>query len=216
MLEPNGLLAMGGDLSSERLLAAYNQGIFPWFNDNDPLLWWTPDPRTVIYPEQLVVNRSLRKFLRKNPYEISFNRNFTGVIHGCMTTPRSDDGTWITQPMYQAYNKLHQQGHAHSIEVWHNNQLVGGLYGLAIGGVFCGESMFSLAGNASKVALVALSQRLLDAGYQLIDCQIANPFLESMGAIEIPRSKFLQILHNSKNSQLDLSIWQPNAVSLHE
>lgn len=215
LADPNGLLAMGGDLSTHRLIAAYQQGIFPWSNDNEPLLWWTPDPRSVIFPHQLYINRSLRKFLKKHPFQLSVNRHFSGVIDGCMSTRQFKEGTWITAPMLQSYNALHQMGVAHSIEVWHNNRLVGGLYGLSIGGVFCGESMFSTMPNASKVALVALRQILLQGGYQLIDCQVDNPFLDSMGAQNIPRQQFLQILHNAKESPLDLTIWQPENIVLN-
>jgi len=194
LLEPNGLLAVGGDLSPGRLHNAYRRGIFPWFSAGDPILWWSPDPRTVIFPKQLHISRSLRKHLRKHDLSVSFDHDFFGVIHGC-AQPRDDQGgTWLLPQMIAAYQSLHAIGLAHSVEVWRDKELVGGLYGVAIGRAFFGESMFSRVTDASKVALVHLCKRLADWRFGLIDCQMRTDHLVSMGAIEIPREEFLTLL----------------------
>lgn len=195
LAEPNGLLAVGGDLSPERLIAAYRNGIFPWYEEPQPILWWSPSPRTVLFPADINISRSLKKRLRRGEYTVSCDQQFADVIRLCATTPRKDqDGTWIGSPMELAYCRLHQMGVAHSLEVWHENQLVGGLYGLAIGKVFFGESMFSLRSDASKVAFVHLAKQLQAWGFAVIDCQVSNPHLFSLGATEIPRAEFTRLL----------------------
>lgn len=205
--EPNGLLAAGGDLSPERLLAAYRHGCFPWYQDGQPLLWWSPDPRTVLYPNELHVSRSLRKRLRQGGYRVTFDQAFADVIKGCAGPRSYTDGTWITTPMQQAYLRLHAMGVAHSVEVWQGEQLVGGLYGLAMGGLFFGESMFSRATDASKVGFVTLVEHLRDWGFALIDCQMPTRHLESFGARSIPRAVFAQALaeHLDRLSTADWS-----------
>lgn len=187
---PNGLLAAGGDLSVERLLAAYRRGIFPWYSDGEPILWWSPDPRMVLFPDELRVGRSLRKTLRKAPFEVRADSSFREVIAKC-SEPRADQpGTWITAEMQQAYGLLHRMGIAHSVESWRDGELVGGLYGVALGKVFFGESMFSRVTDASKVAFVHLVSQLIDWGFGLIDCQMRTPLLASFGAREIARAEF--------------------------
>lgn len=189
--EPNGLLCAGGQLGPEILLSAYSQGIFPWFDDDQPILWWSPDPRMVIEIESFEASRSVRKLIRRGGFIFSLDAAFEQVIAGC-AAPRSDDaGTWITHEMQSAYLRLHHLGFAHSVEVWQESTLVGGLYGVAIGSQFFGESMFSKASNASKAALAILVEQLRRWGFALIDCQVANPHLESLGAIQIQRSDFL-------------------------
>lgn len=198
--DPDGLLAIGGCLAPERLMNAYQHGIFPWFSPGEPILWWSPSTRAVIPTDQLRINRSLRKFLGQNPYTVTLNRNFPAVIHYCASTPRGPgNGVWITPDMQRAYIRLHHQHIAHSVEVWEHNQLVGGLYGVLVKQTFCGESMFSLAANASKVALVALCNHLQQFGIEKIDCQIMNPFLAQMGAITEPREVFIEHLKRQKN-----------------
>lgn len=192
--EPNGLLAAGGDLSPERLLAAYRHGCFPWYQDGQPLLWWSPDPRTVLYPNELHVSRSLRKRMRQGDFQVTLDRAFNDVIQGCAGPRSYADGTWITTPMQQAYIQLHEMGVAHSVEVWQDGQLVGGLYGLAIGRLFFGESMFSRATDASKVGFVTLVERLRAWNFTLIDCQMPTQHLESFGARSIPREAFAAAL----------------------
>ncbi|MEK0364073.1 leucyl/phenylalanyl-tRNA--protein transferase [Pseudomonas sp. CBC3] len=192
--EPNGLLAAGGDLSSERLLAAYRHGCFPWYQDGQPMLWWSPDPRTVLYPEELHISRSLRKKLRQGPFSVTFDRAFREVIEGCAAPRSYADGTWITTTMQHAYVRLHQLGIAHSVEVWQDQQLVGGLYGLAMGRLFFGESMFSRATDASKIGFVTLVERLQDWGFKMIDCQMPTQHLASFGARSISREAFAETL----------------------
>ncbi len=192
--EPNGLLAVGGDLSPERLLQGYRHGIFPWYAEGDPILWWSPDPRTVLFPERLKIHRSLRKTLRRQPFELALDRDFAGVLEGCAAPRPGQEGTWINADMREAYLRLHALGHAHSVECWQNGQLVGGLYGVQLGRVFFGESMFSRVSDASKVALVALSQGILGHIPALIDCQFSTTHLQSLGAEPIPRDVFLALL----------------------
>ncbi len=196
--EPEGLLAAGGCLSQERLINAYKLGIFPWFNPNEPILWWSPNPRLVLFPEHLKISRSLRKTLRKDIFSITYDQAFANVMQLCAAPRNTKDsensGTWISEDMYQAYNKLYQLGYAHSIEVWFEEELVGGLYGVAIGQVFYGESMFHKKTDASKVAFCHLVHQLSDWGYQLIDCQVHTNHLSSLGAEEIDRSHFCQLL----------------------
>jgi len=199
--EPNGLLAFGGDLSAERLLLAYQQGIFPWFNEGEPPLWWSPAPRMVLYPEEIKISRSLGKRLKRQEFQISFDTCFAQVIEQCALL-RQTTGTWITPEMQTAYTELHQQGYAHSVEIWQNKQLVGGLYGLALGGIFFGESMFSKVSDASKVALVKLAHQLTKQGFSLIDCQVYSNHLASLGAKEISRELFLQTLAKATKAEI--------------
>lgn len=193
--EPNGLLAAGGTLTPDWLLAAYRRGIFPWFSDDQPILWWSPDPRLVLFPEEIRVRRSLAKRLRNGGFTVSVDRAFSAVVNACATMRTDSEGTWITDSMQSAYQQLHQLGHAHSIEVWRENRLVGGLYGVELGGVFFGESMFTYERDASKVALVHLSRHLQRQG-GLIDCQMTTPHLVSLGAREIARSEFIDYLEH--------------------
>ena len=205
--EPNGLLAVGGDLSSERILAAYRRGIFPWYSDNQPVLWWSPDPRTVLFPAQLKLSRSLRKTLRRARFSVGLDQSFRAVIEAC-AEPRPDSpGTWITQEMADAYCTLHAQGHAHSVECRLDGELVGGLYGVAIGRVFFGESMFSRVTDASKVAFAWLVRQLNAWDFGLVDCQIYTPHLASLGAAEIPRSTFIRHLDALCESGLPPGRW---------
>jgi len=195
MIDPDGLLAIGGKLSPKWLLAAYSRGIFPWFNEEDPILWWTPNPRSVLMIENLKVSKSLAKLIRQQKFTITFNSAFSQVIKQCATINRPDqDGTWIVDEMLAAYNELHQQGYAHSVEVWQNGELVGGLYGVAIGKVFFGESMFAKVSNSSKIALVMLAQKLKKLGFNIIDTQVETPHLNSLGATLISRKEFEAIL----------------------
>ena len=189
--EPNGLLCAGGQLEPEVLLSAYSQGIFPWFDDDQPILWWSPNPRMIIEIDSFKALRSVRKLIRRGEFSFSLDTAFEQVIEGCAAPRRDDNGTWITHEMRHAYLRLHHLGFAHSVEVWQESELVGGLYGVAIGSQFFGESMFSKASNASKAALTILVEQLSRWGFALIDCQVANPHLESLGAIEIQRSDFL-------------------------
>ncbi|ALO46213.1 leucyl/phenylalanyl-tRNA--protein transferase [Pseudohongiella spirulinae] len=197
--EPAGLLAVGGDLRPERLLAAYRQGIFPWYDDSSPILWWSPDPRMVLEPAQVHVSRSLRKTLRRNTCHISMDCAFDEVIGYCAGLRQESQGTWITEDMQRAYRTLHKLGYAHSVEVWQQQQLVGGLYGIALGRMFFGESMFSLADNASKIAFVALCRQLSEWHFDMIDCQMPTEHLSSLGARPVARTEFLHRL--SRNAQ---------------
>jgi len=197
--DKNGLLAIGGDLSTERLLHAYNNGIFPWYNEDEPLLWWSPDPRMVLYPKELRVSKSMKVIFKKKLFKITFNTAFKNVIQQCAQIKRNDqDDTWITNDMMEAYIELHKQGVAMSVEVWQDEKLVGGLYGIDLKNkkVFCGESMFSIVSNASKAAFITLVQELKAKGYSLIDCQMHTPHLESLGAREVPRNDFLKHLNS--------------------
>ena len=192
--DPDGLLAIGGDLSETRLLNAYRAGIFPWFSENQPLLWWSPDPRTLLFPDRLHVSRSLRKTLRRKVFDVTFDTAFEQVIRHCAVIPRAgQNGTWITNEMLKAYSSLHRQGHAHSVEVWHGGELAGGLYGVAIGAAFYGESMFSRRRDASKIALVKLVDKLAAAGFLFVDCQVVTGHLLSLGAETVDRTTFLRI-----------------------
>lgn len=192
---PNGLLAVGGDLQPMRLLQAYQRGIFPWFDDDQPPLWWTPDPRMVLFPAELHVSKSLRKALRNTAWTVSSDKAFAEVLAACAAPRKGSRGTWITREMQSAYLRLHELGFAHSVEVWDaDDDLIGGLYGLALGKMFFGESMFSRKSNASKIAFVHAVKTLAAAGVELIDCQVANPHLESLGARTIPRAEFMRHL----------------------
>ncbi len=205
--EPDGLLAIGGCLSSLRIVNAYRHGIFPWYSPGEPILWWSPDPRLVLFPEQLKVSRSLQKTLRKKHFEISYDRAFGDVIETCAAPRQRQSGTWITEEMKQAYCRLHRQGIAHSVEAWQDGELVGGLYGLAIGRVFFGESMFHRVTDASKVTFVHLARNLLAWNYRLIDCQVHTGHLVSLGAVEIARPEFLQRLRQLCNREPAREAW---------
>jgi leucyl/phenylalanyl-tRNA---protein transferase len=190
-----GILAVGGDLSPERLLLAYRSGIFPWFEEDEPILWWSPEERMVLFFDDLKISKSMRNILKKGEFNVTFNKDFKAVITNCQQAKRvGQNGTWITDDMINAYCKLHELGFAKSVEVWKNNELVGGLYGIDLGDVFCGESMFSKVSNASKVAFITLAQKLEKADYKLIDCQVHNGHLESLGCVEIDREEFMAIL----------------------
>lgn len=191
-----GLLAVGGDLQPGRLLEAYRKGIFPWYNEDQPILWWSPDPRAILLPPQIKISRSLRKTLRSGKFRVTFDQRFTEVIRACAGPRRKHVGadTWITQAMRDAYVELHRLGYGHSVETWHEGRLVGGLYGVALGGVFFGESMFSYVSDASKVALVHAARQLEHWGYVLIDCQLPSAHLERMGAQTIARKDYLALL----------------------
>ncbi len=193
--DEEGILAIGGDLDPERLKLAYKSGIFPWFNEGEPILWWSPDPRMVLFPDELIVSKSMRNILNRKQFKVTFNQSFEGVISNCQNIKRDgQNGTWISNEMIDAYCKLNEQGIAKSVEVWQDEVLVGGLYGIDLGHVFCGESMFSKVSNASKVAFIALVQYLKEANYKLLDCQVHNSHLESLGCREIDREAFISIL----------------------
>lgn len=193
---PEGILAIGGDLSVERLLLAYRNGIFPWFNEDEPILWWAPPQRMVVAPRIYKVPKSLRNVLNQNKFQITFNQQFEQVIHNCQQMERTgQDGTWITKDIITSYTALHAMGHAKSVEVWQNGELVGGLYGVDLGHVFCGESMFSKVPNASKVGFVWLINYLKENNYLLLDCQVYNDHLHLLGGVEISRANFMKILH---------------------
>jgi leucyl/phenylalanyl-tRNA--protein transferase len=194
---PEGLLAVGGDLSPDRLLSAYRRGIFPWFSQGQPILWWSPDPRAVLYPAAIRVSRSLRRSLRKSEFSVTTDRVFSEVIARCAQNRKDQDGTWITREMQDAYIALHRLGFAHSVETWQAGELVGGLYGVSIGKAFFGESMFSRVSDASKTALVGLAKVLTQSGYHFIDCQIRSAHLDSLGAQSISRADFAQALKDA-------------------
>ncbi|WP_340067146.1 leucyl/phenylalanyl-tRNA--protein transferase [Ascidiimonas aurantiaca] len=192
---PEGIVAVGGDLSPERILLAYKKGIFPWFEDDALILWWSPDPRMVLFPQKLKISSSMQRILKKRVFTITYNRCFDEVIENCAQISRKDQsGTWITREMIKSFKELHKLGHAISVEVWQNEKLVGGLYGIDLGSVFCGESMFSKVNNASKAGFIWLVQKLERKQYRLIDCQVYTPHLASFGAENISRKAFLNIL----------------------
>ncbi len=206
--EPNGLLGVGGDLSVERLLAAYQRGIFPWYSGNQPILWWSPDPRSVLFPDKLHISRSLRKTLRKQLFTITLDKTFEKVIQAC-SEPRADGlGTWITDEMQEAYIRLHQTGYAHSVESWLNGELAGGLYGVALGKVFYGESMFSRVSGASKAAFVFLVRQLQRWQFTMIDCQIETNYLNQFGAEPIPRTEFVRLLNQFCHQPAENEVWE--------
>ncbi len=202
-----GLLAVGGDLSPERLLCAYAQGIFPWYSAGEPILWWSPDPRCVLLPSDLRIPRSMRQFLKKNPFEITSDRSFRSVMESCGEPRPGSSGTWITPEMIEAYCRLYELGYAHSIETWTDERLVGGLYGVSLGGCFFGESMFSRVSNASKAALIAVTTALGRRGFSLLDCQMHTQHLEMFGAKMIPRKGFLLLLSRALRSQTLRGNW---------
>ncbi|MDO9372353.1 MAG: leucyl/phenylalanyl-tRNA--protein transferase [Gammaproteobacteria bacterium] len=206
--EPDGLLAVGGDLTPQRLIEAYRNGIFPWYSADQPVLWWSPDPRTVLLPENFKISRSLHKLLRQNKYRVTFDTCFTDVMQACAAPRKDDAGTWITPEMVAAYSALHHLGHAHSVEVWHGDELVGGLYGVALGSMFFAESMFSRRSNTSKVALAHLVACLRKWNYALIDCQMHTAHLASLGAEELPRREFIRLLQHWRDIPPAANAWQ--------
>ena len=206
--DPNGLLCAGGDLSAPRLLAAYRRGIFPWYSDETPILWWSPDPRMVLFPREFRITRSLRRTLRSRRFTIRLDTAFAEVIRACAETPRrGQPGTWITQEIQEAYCRLHELGHAHSVEAWRDGRLVGGLYGIAIGRMYYGESMFALESDASKVAAAHLARFLDEKGFAMIDCQMSTPHLASLGARELARGEFLERLRELTAADLQPARW---------
>ncbi|MCX8033841.1 MAG: leucyl/phenylalanyl-tRNA--protein transferase [Thermodesulfovibrio sp.] len=216
LAEPDGLLAIGGDLSTDRLLLAYKSGIFPWYNEL-PILWWCPPKRPVIFPSLFRLSRSLYQIMKKNAFKVTFDKDFYGVIEKCASIKRKDSNdTWITDEMREAYIKLHSLGFAHSVEVWKDDKLVGGLYGVSIGKAFFGESMFSLVSNASKVALACLVEFLIKNSFYFIDCQITNEHLSRMGAIEVPRNVFLKILNEATSKNFIIEKWSRENLSTRE
>jgi leucyl/phenylalanyl-tRNA--protein transferase len=209
LASPEGLLAVGGDLRSERLLAAYRHGIFPWYSDGQPILWWSPDPRAVFFPDRVHVSRSLRKTLRSGRFTVSMDTRFREVILACVDSGlrRGQTGTWITKEMQQAYIDLHEQGYAHSVEVWQDGALVGGLYGISLGKAFFGESMFHRRTDASKVALVALARQLQAWGFLVIDAQVSSDHVLRMGAVEIRRKEFMRLLDAALEAPTRIGTW---------
>jgi leucyl/phenylalanyl-tRNA--protein transferase len=206
LAEEDGLLAIDGDLSTERLMLAYCNGIFPWFSEDEPILWWSPDPRFILYPKDIKVSHSMKKLLKKNVYRISFDTCFRDVVSNCGNV-RKESGTWITNGMLEAYCKLHELGHAHSVEAWYEDKLVGGLYGISIGKCFFGESMFSTMSNASKAAFITLCKKLEEQNYIMIDCQVYTEHLESLGAVNISRKEFLELLEKGISSTISGSFY---------
>ena len=208
LVEPNGLLAFGGDLSPERLKMAYTHGIFPWFSEGEPILWWSPDPRCVFHTDQLRPNRSLRRAMSGTTWQITVDQAFRQVMGACAAPRSGQSGTWISAEMIDAYVMLHDLGYAHSVEVWDADRLVGGIYGVCIGRLFCGESMFSARSGGSKLALCALAALLRQWGFPIIDAQVSNPHLMSLGAVEIPRSAFLQQIATLVSAPFDQRRWR--------
>lgn len=195
MASPEGILAFGGDLQPQRLILAYRSGIFPWYNEGEPIIWYSPSERMVLFPEELHISHSMRTMMRNHEFDLTWNKAFEQVIDHCQKSPRKDQlGTWITEEMKEAYIRLHKLGFAKSVEVWQGKELVGGLYGIDLGHIFCGESMFSKVSNTSKLAFIHLVQELQKKDYQLIDCQVYNEHLESLGAREISREEFVRML----------------------
>jgi leucyl/phenylalanyl-tRNA---protein transferase len=205
--EPDGLLAIGGDLSPERLIAAYSQGIFPWYSENQPILWWSPNPRTILEFKDYHVSRSLQKFINKAQYTVSFDKHFSEVMEACQQPRPNQDGTWITSQMKEAYQGLFVQGYAHSVEITHEGKLLGGLYGVSLGQAFFGESMFSNQDNGSKLALYHLIEKLKCWGFKWLDCQVWSNHLGTLGAKTIPRKEFLALLQASKVQVTKLGPW---------
>jgi len=211
----SGVLAIGGDLSPARLMLAYQYGIFPWFNPDEPPIWWHPDPRFVIFPEQIRVAKSMRPYFNKEKYSVTFDTCFSEVLTQCKVIKRKEgEGTWISHEIIDSYTSLYEQGFAHSVEVWEGNDLVGGLYGICLGRVFYGESMFSSSPNASKVALITLARLLEERGFYLIDCQIANDHLESMGGEYISRSEFMDYMRKNTFAPTNKNMWSDMGVGL--
>lgn len=213
--QPNGLLAVGADLSPQRLITAYSQGIFPWFNENDPIMWWSPDPRMVLFPNELKISRSLRKIIKKHSFEIRTDTAFREVMQNCAAPRPNASGTWINSKMIDAYTELHELGIAHSVEAWFDQELVGGLYGVALGKMFYGESMFAKVDNASKIAFVHLVYQMHKWNFGMIDCQMKTAHLASFGAREIPRREFIHKLKELLNYKNTHHKWQLDAFDLN-
>ncbi|UZR93682.1 leucyl/phenylalanyl-tRNA--protein transferase [Chondrinema litorale] len=208
LADNSGLLAIGGDLSPERLLSAYKMGIFPWFNPNEPILWWSPNPRFVIIPEEIKVSKSMKQVLRSDKFKVTFDQNFHGVIEGCQSVPRpGQQGTWISEEIIDSYYELFKRGFIHTVEVWHEDELVGGLYGGVLGKCFFGESMFAKMSNASKVGFITLAKNLHEFGFEIIDCQVYTNHLESLGARMIPRMQFLNKVEANSHSIPEQAEW---------
>ncbi|MBX2870550.1 MAG: leucyl/phenylalanyl-tRNA--protein transferase [Saprospiraceae bacterium] len=210
LADPTGVLALGGDLRPERLLLAYQNGIFPWFNPGEEIMWWSPDPRFVLFPDELKVSRSMRPYFNQQKFDLTYDQAFPQVMQSCQTVNRlaqGQFGTWITESMLEAYIHLHELGYAHSVEVWEGEELVGGLYGVALGKVFFGESMFAKRSNASKFGFISLVRRLKEEGYTLIDCQQETRHLGSLGARSISRAQFLEHLEQNKRLETDTGGW---------
>jgi len=204
-----GIIAVGGDLSPGRLISAYSRGIFPWFSDDEPIIWWSPDPRFVLFPEKLKVSKSMKTLFNKNAFRVTFDTSFQEVIKACSIAPRKEqDGTWITNDMVEAYCELHRLGYAHSVEVWKGEDLVGGLYGVSLGTSFFGESMFSKVSNASKYGFIKLVDRLVEINFELIDCQVFTEHLKSLGAEEVERSEFLDLLESTLKKESWIGNWE--------
>lgn len=196
LADDDGVLALGGDLSPDRLILAYKSGIFPWYNEGEPIIWYSPNPRMILIPKHLKISKSMQQIIRKEKFTVTFNQNFSEVIENCKSIKRLDqNGTWITSEMQKAYKKLNKLGFAKSVEVWQDQKLVGGLYGIDLGSIFCGESMFSKMDNASKIAFIYLTKKLEKENYSLIDCQVYNAHLAGLGAKEIPRNEFIKMLY---------------------
>lgn len=203
----DGLLAIGGDLSVDRLLLAYEIGLFPWYNPTDPILWWSPDPRCILYIKDLKISKSMRNVLNQKRFNVSYDTAFKDVIAACSKAPRKDAGTWISEDIMKAYIDLHQLGMAHSVEVWEGEKLVGGLYGVSLGSAFFGESMFSAKSNTSKLGFIYFARALKQWGFEWIDCQIMNPHLRSLGATDVPRAEFLKLLQSALEHNTRKGLW---------
>ncbi|WP_372882005.1 leucyl/phenylalanyl-tRNA--protein transferase [Psychromonas sp.] len=212
--EPDGLLAMGGDLSTQRIISAYRKGIFPWFSTGQPILWWSPSKRAILKPDEVHISKSMKKLIKKNNFSVTINLAFNDVIHACAAPRSYQNETWITDTMIAAYNQLHQQGFAHSVEVWSENELIGGLYGICIGSLFCGESMFSKAQNSSKIAFIALCQHFASFQGLLIDCQMVTEHLQRFGVKGVSRADFSDSLNKYKNRAVDKKCWNKQSIEI--
>ena len=213
--DPTGLLAIGGKLDVDWLLEAYSTGVFPWFNENEPIMWWSPDPRSVAKPGEILISKSMKPYFRKNIYQLKIDNSFEQVIDSCQKIPRKDqDGTWITTEMKEVYIRLFEEGYAHSFETYYENKLVGGLYGVSLGKMFFGESMFSLKSNASKFAFISLSLILKKNNFTLIDCQVPNSHLKSMGCYEMNREKYLRLLSKNNSEKTIRGNWSSGLLDL--
>lgn len=207
LADPSGILAVGGDLSPERLLHAYRSGIFPWYSDGEPIIWWSPDPRFVLFPDELYVSKTMRQVLRRKIFDITLDRDFRGVIRGCQEPRKKERGTWITEEMMDAYIRLHDLGFAHSAEAWQGGELVGGLYGISLGRCFFGESMFTRVSNASKAAFIVLVRRLRELGFVIVDSQVYTGHLETLGARHITRGEYLDLVNRGLESDTIRGSW---------
>ena len=210
--EKNGIIAVGGDLSPGRLIEAYKNGIFPWFSEGDPIIWWSPDPRFVVFPGELKISKSMKQELRRGTFTITADKAFKEVIELCRKPRKHESGTWITDDIVKGYTELHEMGYAHSVEAWRNGKLAGGLYGVSLGRCFFGESMFTNEKNASKAAFITLAERLKELDFDLIDCQVYTAHLESLGAVEIPRDEFSAILKYSLSKETLQGNWSENGL----